>query len=150
MSNPLLVESPYPYGAPQFDKIKTEHYLPAFKQGIVEAKADIDNIVNCPDAPTFANTIEALEFSGRTLGRVSDIFFNILEKNYTILSGLVSDKISSIGRDELMLKGFNPEYVTGCMRMNKRELCYCYDIAFVRTPSRIYNLRRIAGKVTCG
>lgn len=36
------------------------------------------------------------------------------------------------------------------MRMNKRELCYCYDIAFVRTPSRIYNLRRIAGKVTCG
>ena len=49
MSNPLLVESPYPYGAPQFDKIKTEHYLPAFKQGIVEAKADIDNIVNCPD-----------------------------------------------------------------------------------------------------
>lgn len=75
---------------------------------------------------------------------------HILEKNYTILSGLVSDKISSIGRDELMLKGFNPEYVTGCMRMNKRELCYCYDIAFVRTPSRIYNLRRIAGKVTCG
>lgn len=64
--------------------------------------------------------------------------------------GLVSDKISSIGRDELMLKGFNPEYVTGCMRMNKRELCYCYDISFVRTPSRIYNLRRIAGKVTCG
>ena len=53
---------------------------------------------------------------------------HILEKNYTILSGLVSDKISSIGRDELMLKGFNPEYVTGCMRMNKRELCYCYDI----------------------
>lgn len=94
MSNPLLVESPYPYGAPQFDKIKTEHYLPAFKQGIVEAKADIDNIVNCPDAPTFANTIEALEFSGRTLGRVSDIFFNILEADSDDELQAVAEEVS--------------------------------------------------------
>ena len=39
--NPLLVESPLPYGAPQFDKIRAEHYMPAFRQGIAEAKAEI-------------------------------------------------------------------------------------------------------------
>ena len=45
MENPLLTESSSPYGAPQFDKIKNEHYLPAFKAGIEEAKAEIDAIV---------------------------------------------------------------------------------------------------------
>ena len=77
MENPLLTESPNPYGAPQFDKIKNSHYLPAFKAGIEEAKAEIDAITSNPDAPDFANTIEALEYSGRTLDRVSAIFFNL-------------------------------------------------------------------------
>ena len=72
--NPLLVESPLPYGAPQFDKIRAEHYMPAFKQGIAEAKAEIDAIVDNQEAPSFANTIEALEFAGKTLNRVSGIF----------------------------------------------------------------------------
>ena len=62
--NPLLTESQLPYGAPQFDKIRAEHYLPAFRQAISEAKADVDAIVNNPDAPDFPNTIEALEFAG--------------------------------------------------------------------------------------
>ena len=60
MQNPLLSESPLEYGAPQFDKIRNEHYMPAFEQGIKEAKAEIDAIVANPDAPTFENTIEAL------------------------------------------------------------------------------------------
>ena len=67
MENPLLTESPLPYGAPQFDKIRTEHYLPAFKQAIAEARGEIDAITSNPEAPTFANTIEALEFSGQRL-----------------------------------------------------------------------------------
>lgn len=79
MQNPLLTESRLPYGAPQFDKIRNEHYLPAFEQGISEAKADIDAIIANPDAPTFDNTIVALEQSGRTLDKVSGIFFNLLE-----------------------------------------------------------------------
>lgn len=72
--NPLLTESGLPYGAPQFDKIRNEHYLPAFREAINEAKAEIDAIVSSPELPTFANTIEALEYSGKTLGHVSDIF----------------------------------------------------------------------------
>ena len=79
MENPLLGESPLQYGAPQFDKIKNEHYLPAFEQGIKEAKAEIDAIVANPEPPTFENTIEALEYSGKTLSNVENIFFNILE-----------------------------------------------------------------------
>ena len=81
MENPLLTSSPLPYGAPQFDKIENKHYVPAFKQGIAEAKAEIDAIVANPDEPTFANTVEALEYSGRTIGQVSSIFFNIKECN---------------------------------------------------------------------
>ena len=77
--NPLLTESGLPYGAPQFDKIRNEHYLPAFREAIKEAKSEIDAIVSSPELPTFANTIEALEYSGKTLGHVSDIFFNIME-----------------------------------------------------------------------
>ena len=46
MENPLLTESKLPYGAPQFDKIRNEHYMPAFEQGIAEAKAEIDAITD--------------------------------------------------------------------------------------------------------
>lgn len=79
MENPLLTESKNPYGAPQFDKIRNEHYIPAFRQGIEEAKAEIDSITANPAEPDFANTIEALEYSGRTLQRVAGIFYNLME-----------------------------------------------------------------------
>ncbi len=79
MENPLLTESKLPYGAPQFDKIRNEHYLPAFEQGISEAKAEIDAIADNPEEPTFENTVEAMEYAGQTLERVSAIFFNLME-----------------------------------------------------------------------
>ena len=79
MNNPLLTESTLPYGAPPFDQISNAHYKPAFKQALAEAKAEIDAITANPDAPTFANTIEALENAGQTLDRVSSIFYNLLE-----------------------------------------------------------------------
>lgn len=78
-NNPLLTESTAPFGAPQFDKIENEHYLPAFEAGIAEAKAEIDAIVANPDEPTFENTIEAMEYSGETLDRVAGIFYNLME-----------------------------------------------------------------------
>ncbi len=81
MSNPFFVKSPLDYEAPQFDKIKIEHYKPAFLRGIKEAKADIDAIVANPEEPDFQNTIEALEYSGELLGRVSNIFYSVKEAN---------------------------------------------------------------------
>lgn len=78
-TNPLLEESALEYGAPQFDKIKAEHYLPAFKKGIEEAKKEIDKIASNPEEPTFDNTILALENAGELVGKVSGLFFNIME-----------------------------------------------------------------------
>lgn len=92
MENPLLTESSAPFGAPEFDKIKNEHYLPAFKAGIEEAKAEIDAIVANPEEPTFANTIEAMEYSGATISKVAGIFYNINEAN-------TSDELQAIAQE---------------------------------------------------
>lgn len=77
--NPLLTEQNTPYGVPAFDKVKIEHYMPAFEKAIAENKAEIEAIVNNPEAPTFANTIEALDRSGELLDNVVGVFFNVLE-----------------------------------------------------------------------
>ncbi|EKD31581.1 MAG: hypothetical protein ACD_77C00296G0003 [uncultured bacterium] len=77
--NPLLEASNNPFGAPAFNKIKNEHYKPAFEAAIAEGKAQIDSIVNNPAAPTFENTIEALEFAGKKLTTIGSIFFNLNE-----------------------------------------------------------------------
>ncbi|HJR99326.1 MAG TPA: hypothetical protein VJ780_00210, partial [Flavobacterium sp.] len=60
-----------------FSQIKNEDYLPAFKEGIALAKAEIDAIVNNTESPTFENTIEAMDYSGDILDRISSIFFNL-------------------------------------------------------------------------
>ena len=78
-TNPFLTEWDTPYGVPPFDKIENDHYLPAFEEGIKQQKEEIDAIVNNTEAPTFANTIEALEYSGALLDKTSLVFFNISE-----------------------------------------------------------------------
>ena len=79
MENPLLSPSALPFGAPAFDAVRREDYIPAFTEAVARAKAEVDSIAACPDAPTFANTVEALENSGLALDRVSSVFFNLLE-----------------------------------------------------------------------
>lgn len=75
--NPLLHPSELALQAPDFSKIKTEHFMPAFEQGMKEHDAQIDSIVNNPEAPNFENTIVAMEKSGRLLARTSTIFFGL-------------------------------------------------------------------------
>ena len=96
MNNPLLTKSTLPYGAPQFDKIENQHYIPAFKQAIEEGKAEIDAIVNNPEAPSFENTIEALEYAGETLNRISHIFYNLLEANTNEEMQNIAEEISPL------------------------------------------------------
>ena len=96
MNNPLLTKSTLPYGAPQFDKIETQHYIPAFKQAIEEGKAEIDAIVNNPEAPSFKNTIEALEYAGETLNGISHIFYNLLEANTNEEMQNIAEEISPL------------------------------------------------------
>ena len=107
MENPLLSESPLPYGAPQFDKIKTEHYLPAFKQAIAEGKAEIDAIVSNPEAPTFANTIEALERAGRSYNRVGAIFYNLYEADTNEEMQAIAEEVSPMATEYSMYISLN-------------------------------------------
>ena len=81
--NPLLVESALPYGAPDFSKIKTSDYLPAFETAIQQQRENIARIVDNQDSATFANTIVAFEESGRLLDRVSRVFFALTEADKT-------------------------------------------------------------------
>ncbi len=73
--NPLLEEWNTPYQTPPFSKIELKHYEPAFDYAIEQNRAEIDAIINNPEAPTFENTIVAMEQSGELLGRVSGVFF---------------------------------------------------------------------------
>ncbi|MBP1663783.1 MAG: peptidyl-dipeptidase Dcp [Bacteroidetes bacterium] len=75
--NPFFKSYENEYGAPPFDKIKTEHYMPAFSEGIKQHQAEIDSIANNTEKPTFANTIEKMDFSGVLLKKVSSAFFNV-------------------------------------------------------------------------
>ena len=81
--NPLLQESTLPYGAPDFSKIKTSDYLPAFETAIQQNRDYIAKIVDNPDSATFENTIVAYEESGRLLDRVSRVFFALTEADRT-------------------------------------------------------------------
>lgn len=96
MNNPLLIKSTLPFSAPAFDKIENRHYIPAFKQAIEDGKTEIDAIVNNVEAPSFRNTIEALEYSGETLGRIRHIFYNLLEANTDEEMQNIAEEISPL------------------------------------------------------
>lgn len=80
-SNPLLTESALPYHMPPFDKIKNEHFAPAYTAALAEQIKEVEAIANQKDAPNFENTLVALERSGRTLDRVDNVFSNLAGAN---------------------------------------------------------------------
>ena len=79
--NPFLQEWSTPYQVPPFTAIKNEHYMPAFKKGMEENLAEIDLIVNNVETPTFSNTIEELERTGKLLSKVQRVFSNLSSSN---------------------------------------------------------------------
>lgn len=74
--NPFFGEWTTPFGVPPFDRIKPEHYMPAFEKGIEDHDAEIKAIVAWPEDPTFATTVEALDRSGALLAKVAPVFGN--------------------------------------------------------------------------
>ncbi|WP_336945960.1 M3 family metallopeptidase [Asaia sp. HN010] len=76
-SNPLFQASPLPYQAPPFDKIKDSDYVPAFEKGMADQLKEMQAIANNKAAPTFDNTIVAMERSGQLLGRVQSVFYGV-------------------------------------------------------------------------
>ncbi|HQN93151.1 MAG TPA: M3 family metallopeptidase [Prolixibacteraceae bacterium] len=90
--NPFFAAFDTPYGVPAFDKIKNEHYLPAFKEGIKRHEQEIKAITDNKEAPDFENTILALDQSGEMLTTVSSVFFNLL-------SAVSSDSLQAIAKE---------------------------------------------------
>jgi len=90
--NPLLSDFTGHFGLPAFTDVRPEHFRPAFDAALASHRAEIDAIAGSRDKPTFANTIEALETSGRALERVSNVFF--------VLAGAdTGDAIEAVERD---------------------------------------------------
>ncbi|MGS0825471.1 M3 family metallopeptidase [Shewanella sp. 0m-8] len=105
-SNPFFKPYDTYLGIPDFDKIKPEHYLPAFKAGIAQHQAEIQAIIDNPEAPTFANTIEAMEFSGNLTTKVASVFYNLTgadtNEQLQAISKDVSPMLSSASDDILL------------------------------------------------
>ncbi len=79
--NPLLSEYNTPFEVPPFDRIKAVHYMPAFKEGMLQQDMEIKSIIENKDNPTFENTVQALDYSGRLLVNVSSVFFSLTSAN---------------------------------------------------------------------
>lgn len=90
--NPFFEAYNTPFEVPPFDKIKNEHFAPALREGMRIHQEEIDAIVNNTEAPTFQNTIEAMENSGELLSKVSTVFGNLNSAN-------TSDELQAIARD---------------------------------------------------
>jgi peptidyl-dipeptidase Dcp len=90
--NPFFSAFNTPYEVPAFDRIKTADFLPAFQEGIKRHQSEIDSIANNSEAPTFANTIEALDYSGLLLSKVGSVFFNLTSAN-------TSDELQAVAKE---------------------------------------------------
>jgi peptidyl-dipeptidase Dcp len=90
--NPLIQSWTGPFEEPPFERIEPRHFRPAFDLALKDHRAEIDAIAANPEAPTFTNTIEALERSGRGLDRVAKVFFNLA-------GAATSDELQAIERE---------------------------------------------------
>lgn len=81
--NPLLIENTLEFGAPAFDQIRPEHFMPAFVEGMRQHLAEIDSIVNNLEVPTFENTLVPLQRAGLLLERTSTVFSGLAGANAT-------------------------------------------------------------------
>lgn len=94
--NPLLETYKTPHQTIPFNEIKTEHYFPAFEEAMKQHTIEVDAIINNPQAPTFENTIVALENTGKLLNKVSSPFFNLLSSETTDELQDIAEKISPL------------------------------------------------------
>jgi len=89
--NPFFTDYETPFGVPPFDQIENEHFLPAFEEGIKQQEEKIAEIIANPDAPTFENTIAALDYSAPLLGKVGAVFYNFT-------SCLITEELQTIAQ----------------------------------------------------
>jgi peptidyl-dipeptidase Dcp len=107
-NNPLLRDFDTPFGAPPFDKIRPEHFPPAFDVAFAEREAEIAAIVGHAEGSTFQNTIEALEYSGLLLKRVKNLFSNLRSANTNEALQVIARDVAPRlirQRDDILLNG---------------------------------------------
>ncbi len=124
-TNPFLTEWDTPYGIPPFDQIKEAHYLPALEEGIKQHNAEIEAIINNPDAPTFDNVIGAYDNSGKLISKVVGVLFNLAETDITpTLEKIVDDATTMLSNHENEIT-FNKELFAKVEAINdaKEGLC---------------------------
>ncbi|MGL5636412.1 MAG: M3 family metallopeptidase [Bacteroidales bacterium] len=92
VQNPFFTEWNTPFGIPPFEQIDAAHYLPAFEKGLAQHAAEIDSIANQTAEPTFKNTIDALDYSGALLEKVSGVFYNLTDAE-------TNDSLQSIAKE---------------------------------------------------
>jgi len=107
--NPFFTEFETPFGVPDFEKIKNEHYMPAFEKGMAEHIAEIDAIVANEDKADFENTIVAMDNSGALLDKVKSTFFTLKSANtddeMKQIAKDVSEKLAKHGDDIILNAG---------------------------------------------
>ncbi|HVN76012.1 MAG TPA: M3 family metallopeptidase [Thermoanaerobaculaceae bacterium] len=93
-ANPFFAEWTTPFGVPPFGMIKDAHFLPAFQEGIARKRAEVDAIVQSGEAPTFANTVAALDAAGDFLDRVQTVFFGLSSAETTDALQRIAKEVS--------------------------------------------------------
>jgi peptidyl-dipeptidase Dcp len=109
-TNPLLEAWTEPFEAPPFERIEPAHFRPAFEAALNQARQEIDAVAANPEPPTFANTIEALERSGRGLDKVGRVFFNLT-------GAATNDELQAIEREmaPILARHRNETYLNGAL-----------------------------------
>ena len=131
--NPLLQESTLPFGAPDFTKIQTGDYLPAFEFAIQQTRDNIQAIVDNTDSATFENTILAYEESGRLLDHVSRVFFALTEADKTPEIGEIEKKVQPMLTDLQNEIAFNKPLFERIKKVHDNE--YVSENSYARLNS---------------
>ena len=147
--NPLLVEWNTPYQMPPFDQITNEHYQPAIEEAIAKQQEEIQAIADNAETPDFANTVEALEFSGKDLKRIVRVFYNVrnadgdeeLQKIAETLAPILSKNSDDIYLNEKLFARIktvyeNDEIKAGLNQEQKQLLEKSYK-SFVRNGANL-------------
>ena len=108
-ANPFLQEYDTPHGTAPFHLIKAEHYEPAMREGMAAEAKEIEAIVNNPEAPTFANTIVPYANSGDLLGKVLNVFYNLMEAETNDTLQQIAEKMSPLLTEHSNNISLNPE-----------------------------------------
>ncbi|HEX5648644.1 MAG TPA: M3 family metallopeptidase [Steroidobacteraceae bacterium] len=148
-ANPLLAPWTGPYGGvPPFERVQVDHLKPALEAGMAEQLAEIDRIANDPAAPTFANTIAALERSGRTLDRVSTVYgvysstlnddaVQAVEREMSPKLAAFSDQITQNAKlFERIARVYDTRETAG-LTPEQQRLAWLYYTNFVRAGARL-------------